>query len=124
MKAAAEQRVRENGCEPSPYLFPGRDGTWGVNTIKNSWAAVCRAAGMEDARLHDLRHTAASVLVSPGVSLPLVGAILGHSNPTTTARYSHLYANPVREAIDRLSAIVTGGEELRMVSLRQKRCIG
>lgn len=109
--------------EPSPYLFPARDGNRRVGG-KKSWAAVCRAAGKENARLHDLRHTAASVLVSPGVSLPLVGAILGHSNPTTTARHSHLYTDPMREAIDRLGAIVTGGEEPRMVSLRQKRGIG
>ena len=124
MKAAAEQRVREKGCEPLPYLFPGRHGTRGVSDIKKRWAAVCRATGMENARLHDLRHTAPSVLVSPGVSRALVGAILGHSNPTTTARYSHLYADPLREAIDRLGAIVTGGKEPGMVSLRQKRAIG
>jgi integrase len=117
MKAAADQKVREKGCEPSAYLFPGRDGTRSVSDIKKSWAAVCRAAGIENARLHDLRHTAASVLVSSGASLPLVGAILGHSNPTTTARYSHLYDDPVREAIDRLGAIVTGGKGAEVVSV-------
>jgi integrase len=123
MKAAAEQRARENGCEPSPYLFPRRDGTRGASDINKRRAAFCRAAGIENARLPDLRRSAASVLVSPGVLLPLVGAILAHSNPTTTARYSHLYADPVRNAIDRLGAIVTGGEEPRMLSLRQKRGI-
>ena len=63
----------------------------------------------------------ASVLVNSGASLPLVGAILGHSNPTTTARYSHLYADPLREAANRLGAVVTGGKGAEIVLLRPKR---
>lgn len=57
-------------------------------------------AGLDDVRLHDLRHTFASVAVSNGVSLHIVGALLGHSQPRTTARYAHLAANPLIEAAD------------------------
>jgi integrase len=120
MKAAAEQTAREKRCEPSPFVFPGRDGTGNLTDIKKSWAAVCKSAGIENARLHDLRHSAASVLVSAGASLPLVGAILGHSNPTTTARYSHLYTDPMREAINRLGAVVTGDTSAEVAPLLRK----
>lgn len=118
--------VRPNKRPSIICRCPGRrlnswNGTGSVSDIKKSWAAVCRAAGIENARLHDLRHTVASVLVSSGASLPLVGAILGHSNPTTTARYSHLYADPVRSAADRLGVVVTGGKGAEMVLLRPRR---
>src|SRR5262249_20660012 len=61
------------------YLFPGRDGRGYLN-IRTSWERVRKAAGLEDVRLHDLRHSFASILVSDGASLPLIGALLGHSN--------------------------------------------
>jgi len=57
-------------------------------------------ADLDDVRLHDLRHTFASVAVMNGMSLPIVGALLGHSKPQTTARYAHLAADPLREAAE------------------------
>jgi integrase len=120
MKEAAEQKAREGRSEASPYLFPGRDGTGCLRDIKKSWAALRKAAAIESARLHDLRHTVASVLVSSGASLPLIGAILGHSNPGTTARYSHLYTDPLREAAERVGAIVSGKPIAEVVPTRQK----
>ena len=56
-------------------------------------------------RLHDLRHTFASVLVSSGPSLPVIGALLGHSQPSTTSRYAHLFDDPLREATERVAAV-------------------
>ena len=58
------------------------------------------------ARIHDLRHTYASVLASAGLSLPIIGALLGHSQPQTTARYSHLFDDPLGQATERVGAIV------------------
>jgi site-specific recombinase XerD len=83
--------------------------------VKGQWEKVCAAAELVDAegvktvRMHDLRHTYASVLASAGLSLPIIGALLGHSQPATTARYAHLMDDPLRAATERVGAIVTGG---------------
>jgi integrase len=78
--------------------------------LRRSWERVRKAAGLDGIRLHDLRHTFASILVSAGATLPLIGALLGHSNPATTARYAHLMLDPQRAAAERVGAIVTGSE--------------
>jgi integrase len=61
-------------------------------------------AGLTDVRLHDLRHTAASVAVAGGASLPIIGAMLGHASTATTARYAHLALDPVRAVADQTAA--------------------
>jgi integrase len=91
------------------FVFPGdRNGGNGghITDITRPWEKVCKAAGLKDLRLHDLRHSFASELVSSGASLPLIGALLGHSNPTTTARYSHLYDSPLKAAVERVGAVI------------------
>jgi site-specific recombinase XerD len=65
---------------------------------------VRTAAGLADVRLHDLRHSFASVGVAGGLSLPIIGALLGHKHATTTARYAHLSADPLRAANDAVGA--------------------
>ncbi|TGQ60212.1 hypothetical protein EN848_33480, partial [bacterium M00.F.Ca.ET.205.01.1.1] len=70
------------------------------------------------ARIHDLRHTYASVLASAGLSLPIIGALLGHSQPATTARYSHLMDDPLRQATERVGAIVTAKPEDKGADVR------
>lgn len=62
-------------------------------------------------RLHDLRHTYASVLASAGMCLPIIGALLGHTQPGTTARYAHLFDDPLRAATERVGAIMTATEK-------------
>lgn len=69
--------------------------------IKDAWGAVRLAAGLPDVRIHDLRHSFASVMVSGGMSLPMIGALLGHRDSKTTQRYAHLAADPLRAAADR-----------------------
>lgn len=78
-----------------------------VTTLKTSWATIRRKAGIPDVRLHDLRHSFASLLVSGGASLPLVGALLGHTQPATTARYAHLHDEPLREATELVGRVIT-----------------
>lgn len=90
----------------SGYVFPGRDPQRPLTDLKRTWKAVCHAAGIEDCRLHDLRHSFASVLVSQGASLPLIGAMLGHTQPQTTARYAHLYDEPMRDAAERVGKLL------------------
>ena len=102
-----------DGC---PFVFPGRKVvdtkgkvSWAPLTeIKRVWASVCKMAKLDGVRVHDLRHTYASVLVSSGMSLPIIGALLGHTQPGTTARYAHLMDDPLRAATERVGAIVTG----------------
>src|SRR5262249_47714498 len=73
------------------------------------------------ARLHDLRHTYASVLASAGLSLPVIGALLGHTQPSTTHRYAHLFDDPLRAATDRAAAIVTGKPPAEIVQLAVRK---
>lgn len=67
-------------------------------------------AGLTDARVHDLRHTAAPLMVGAGLSLAVVGALLGHSTPAMTARYSHLADDPLRAAAERVAAALQAAE--------------
>lgn len=91
----------------SPFVFPGRTSNEPLTDIKNFWANVCSKAQLADCRIHDLRHTYASILASSGMSLPIIGALLGHTQPNTTARYSHLFDDPLREATERVGSVVT-----------------
>jgi integrase len=58
--------------------------------LKKPWLTVCRRAGLQGVRLHDLRHTFASIGAGASLGLPIVGKLLGHSQAQTTARYAHL----------------------------------
>lgn len=84
-------------------LFPGLT----RRKLRVFWDDVCVAAKIEDVRIHDLRHAFASFLVSAGLSLPVIGALLGHTTPTTTARYAHLLDNPLRDATERVGTLWT-----------------
>ncbi len=79
------------------YLFRGRSGEH-LKDVKGVWAKVCELANLDGVRPHDLRHSFASHLVSSGVSLPIIGKLLGHTQPQTTARYAHLADDPQRDA--------------------------
>jgi integrase len=115
MKAAAEQR------KPSPYLFPGRGVDGPMVEIKIAWSALRKAAGLNDMRLHDLRHTYASVLASAGLSLPVIGALLGHTQPGTTARYAHLFDDPLRRATEHVGLLMSrsGSQTAEIIEMPQ-----
>ena len=68
--------------------------------LKKPWAAISKRAGLDGVRLHDLRHTFASVGAGSGMSLPVIGGLLGHADSATTQRYAHLQVDPVRAAAD------------------------
>ena len=88
------------------FVFPGDPPGHALTEISTFWEGVRKKADIPDVRMHDLRHTYASILVSAGLSLPIIGALLGHTQPQTTARYSHLFDHPLREATERVSAVV------------------
>jgi integrase len=90
----------------SEYVFPGHATAGHRTTIKRNWRWIIKAAGITGLRIHDLRHSFASQLASGGASLPLIGALLGHSSPVTTHRYAHLYDDPQRAAVERVGAVV------------------
>jgi integrase len=98
LKAAADNR----------YVFPAPETGLPMTTIKNQWRRIRREAGIEDVRIHDLRHSHASLLIGGGASLKLVQAQLGHADVRTTARYAHIADAAQREAMDRVGAAVTG----------------
>jgi integrase len=87
------------------FLFPGRTRNH-LTDVKGPWLKVCERAKLKGVRIHDLRHSFASHLVSSRVSLPIVGKLLGHTQPQTTARYAHLADNPLREAANRFPAVL------------------
>jgi integrase len=99
----AEIRARQTGAV---YVFPGKGKAGHMVAIERAWATICKRAGIAGLRIHDLRHSFASQLASAGASLPLIGALLGHSDPTTTHRYAHLFDDPMRKAVETVGAIV------------------
>ena len=110
LSAPARELLRElRRRTNSEWVFPARIGDGHRVTIQKSWRRVCKVAGIKGVRVHDLRHSFASTLVSSGASLPLIGSLLGHSNPTTTARYAHLFDDPQKEAVERVGRLLTGG---------------
>jgi integrase len=117
--AVLEILTRRKVTANSEYVFPSRDSKGYLN-IRTTWETVRKTAGLEDVHLHDLRHSFASILVSGGASLPLIGALLGHANPSTTARYAHLFMDPQRAAVERVGSIITGGEPADVVPLDRR----
>lgn len=82
------------------FVVAGADPQKPRADLKRPWALVKAAADLDGVRLHDLRHTYASVGAGSGLGLPVIGKLLGHADVKTTARYSHLDADPVRRAAD------------------------
>lgn len=70
--------------------------------LNRPWKLVSTRAGLKGVRIHDLRHTHASVGAGSGLGLPIIGKLLGHSQPSTTARYAHLDNDPLKRASDHI----------------------
>jgi hypothetical protein len=86
------------------YVSPGDRPGKPLVSLRKTWERVCKMAKIDALRLHDLRHSYASVGAADGLSLHVIGALLGHSQPSTTARYAHLAASPLHEAADAIGA--------------------
>jgi integrase len=119
---ALDVLTRMEKVHAGPHLFPGRYGDKARVTLRRPWVQIVKTAGLTTAveiqgkrrrlmrykptvRIHDLRHTYASHLVSSGRSLHIVGKLLGHTQPQTTARYAHLNEGALRDATNEFGKI-------------------
>lgn len=90
----------------NPYVIIGKNPGQRLTDLQPFWQRVRARAGLKDARFHDLRHTFASIAVSNGKSLPMIGKLLGHSQVQTTARYAHLATAPVVSAANDVTSLI------------------
>ena len=109
----------------NPHIIAGaKDGAPRAD-LKKPWAAVTKAASLEGLRLHDLRHSFASIGAGASMGLPIIGKLLGHSQAATTHRYAHLDADPLRRAVDTIGATISaameGNKGAPVVALTRKR---
>lgn len=114
-----ERRPRKRG-EAKPGPAPRAD-------LKRPWAAISKAAGLTDVRIHDLRHSFASMGAGASLGLPIIGKLLGHTQAATTARYSHLDADPLRRAADIIGgqiAAAMSGRNADVMQFRQPQAKG
>lgn len=94
------KRVQKTQKDDVELVFPGRAKDKPIVDLKKFWKSLLADADIQDYRIHDNRHTHASQLVSSGMSLAIVGRLLGHTNPVTTQRYSHISDDPLRAAAE------------------------
>jgi len=129
----AAARRKDKAAKPSHFVFPSDVAPdQPIQEIRRTWITVCKAAGLTEkipkknragkpmkdkagqiitvdwpsVRIHDLRHSFASILVSAGASLPLIGQMLGHTQVQTTQRYAHLYDDPLRKAAEMVGEVI------------------
>lgn len=108
--------------ENNPFVIVGLKAGTHLYDLKGAWRRVRRRAGLEGVRLHDLRHSFASVAVGAGLSLPMIGKLLGHTQQQTTQRYAHLADDPVKAANElvgrRIAEVMNGRDSGEVVPLR------
>jgi integrase len=152
LSAEALQLLRElraGAGEDAEHVFPGDGATGHRVEYKKPWGAICKAAGLvvrvektrrdgtvvkdkrgqpvlvwkNTLRVHDLRHSYASFAISAGHGLPVVGALLGHTQASTTQRYAHLLDEPLRKATGQVGALVRGAGKrgAKVVKLMRRR---
>jgi integrase len=92
-----DARAALNEAERTAFVFPAAWGDGHAVGLRRAFVAVCKAAGLEGVRVHDLRHSFASFALADGASLFLIGKALGHANARTTERYAHLSGDPLAD---------------------------
>ena len=92
----------------NPYVLPGRNGKGHLVGITRCWHRIRQESGLGEVRIHDLRHTFASAGLESGLSLLMIGRLLGHRSSATTNRYAHLADDPALEAVNRISSRLGG----------------
>lgn len=90
----------------NPYVFPGTVRGAARHDLKRPWAAITRAADLSGLRLHDLRHSFASIGAGAQMGLPILGKLLGHTQSATTQRYAHLASDPLHLAANTIATTI------------------
>lgn len=96
------RRETASGC----FVFPNAKGTGPIKTIDREWAAICSQARLDGIRVHDLRHHFASIAVSNGIDLRIVGQLLGHHDLDSTLTYAHLAKGSLVQSATRVSGLI------------------
>ena len=106
----------------SVFVFPGRGRTGHLVEPKKGWSRICKAAGIEGARIHDLRRTMGSWQAKTGASLPVIGKSLNHKSQSTTQIYARLDLDPVRSSMQKAAEamLATREQAPKVVKLRRK----
>ncbi|MDE0416098.1 MAG: tyrosine-type recombinase/integrase [bacterium] len=109
--SSAARRVLDDLPRSGSWVFPSSRGNrhLSADTLHLFWRKVRAEAAIEDVRCHDLRHTYASVALAHGETILAIGRLLGHTDPATTLKYTHLADATVRDAAEALAPIL-GGE--------------
>jgi integrase len=116
--------LRNRQTTESPFVFPSTGSTGHLIEPKRGWQRVLTRAGIIDLRIHDLRRTLGSWQAKTGASLVIIGKSLNHKSTNTTAIYSRLDLDPVRESVERATAamFLAGGikkPENNVLSIKQ-----
>ena len=90
--------------EGDPWALPGAKRGSHISYLHDSWTRILERAGIENLRIHDLRHSFASGGLLVGEDLPMIGKLLGHNKVQTTARYAHLANDPLKAATNRIAS--------------------
>lgn len=90
--------------EDNPYVIIGSKPGRHLVNVKDTWRFIREKAGISDVRIHDVRHSFASVTASAGTGLTIIGALMGHKSVMTTARYAHLSSDPLQAASEAAGA--------------------
>jgi integrase len=107
LSAAAQAVLADlSRLEDNPFVIPGEKPNAARADLKKPWAAVSNAAGLQGLRIHDLRHSFASIGAGASLGLPIIGKLLGHTQAATTHRYAHLDADPMRRAAETIGATI------------------
>ena len=104
-EAVADILERRRAETAGTHIFPGRLGA-PLAEVRKTWQSACASAELEGVRIHDLRHTFASLVASSGQSLFVVGELLGHASTQTTKRYASLYDDSLRSAADVVASTI------------------
>ena len=112
-------------AQGNPFVIAGKKPSARLIDLQKPWRRIRAAANLDGVRIHDLRHSFASVAAGVGMSLPMIGKLLGHSQPVTTARYAHLAADPVRAASNLIGNAISAAmkKPRQRVRLRLNRAL-
>lgn len=108
----------------NPHVITGKKSGARLINLRKPWRRLCMVAKLQGVRIHDLRHSFASIAVGAGMTV--IGKLLGHSQPATTARYAHLAADPIRAASNlvgtEISTAMHGQTERVRIRLGENSC--